>query len=168
MEFDVKTYTKVIHNTLWKMNSGLVTEDRDDITQDVLIKIYNVRERLDFSQNIKAYISMSARSAYLDWYRIKFGLKKNLNNAFDIHLIEDSVPDKITNEFLEERLDYLKRFIQLLPQREQAILKLRFQGFQYQEIADELNMPLGSVKSLINRSTTTLKKYFEVDKNISG
>ncbi|UCH95612.1 MAG: sigma-70 family RNA polymerase sigma factor, partial [Candidatus Aminicenantes bacterium] len=79
--------------------------------------------------------------------------------------------DNIRNEYSEEAdtpedslirksdVMYLRKKLLLLPPDLRSLIIMRdIQDFSYQEIADHLDMPLGTIKSRINRARTKLAK----------
>jgi RNA polymerase sigma-70 factor (ECF subfamily) len=59
----------------------------------------------------------------------------------------------------KNEIDYLRRKLQLLPPELRALIIMRdIQDYSYQEIAEHLNIPLGTTKSRINRARTKLAK----------
>ena len=68
-------------------------------------------------------------------------------------------PDKTPDEQLmtEQRLDFMREVLILIPRWQRRIIELRYiDDFTYNEIADELGMPLGTVKGMLHRAKEVL------------
>jgi RNA polymerase sigma factor (sigma-70 family) len=80
---------------------------------------------------------------------------------------ENSVASVISEENLESRsiqtelMEKLEHAEQALPTDLQQTWKLRKQGLDYQQIANKLAIPIGTVKSRFHRLTEHLKKEFK-------
>ena len=73
-----------------------------------------------------------------------------------------SSPSQFSSFERREQILMLKKAIAELPEPIRICLTLReFEGYSYQEIAEELDIPLGTVKSRINRGRLELLKLFE-------
>nr|DAG92946.1 MAG TPA: RNA polymerase sigma factor [Herelleviridae sp.] len=68
-------------------------------------------------------------------------------------------PDKTPDEQLmtEQRLYFMREVVTLLPRWQRRLIELRYiDDFTYNEIADELGMPLGTVKGMLHRAKEVL------------
>jgi DNA-directed RNA polymerase specialized sigma24 family protein len=69
-------------------------------------------------------------------------------------------PDKVTD--LKDRKAKVRAAIDSLPEHFRVMLVMRdLEGFSYEEIASMLELPLGTVKSRINRARLEFKKQVE-------
>ena len=111
-----------------------------DLKQDVYLKIFSNRRRIDHSRNVKAYIYSTVKSVVFDYYR-QGG-----------HKPEATKPEPV-RIFLYD--DYTEK-INRLPKTES--LKLHIQGYKYREIAEKLGCSLTAVRSRIFRARRKLRK----------
>lgn len=134
----------IIHNLLPER------EEAEDVLQDVFVKIWRSIDTYDESKGrFFTWILNIARNASIDRLRSK-GFKdgrKNLPADNFVHLLDQS-------NRMNDRIDAIgiREFIKKLKPKCIRILDLLFfKGFTQQEAAEELGMPLGTVKTQ-NRS----------------
>ena len=76
--------------------------------------------------------------------------------------IEDPAPTPAVVAEAHERQDLLKKAIASLPDYQRAMIVLyHTEGLSYEEIADVLTLPIGTVKSRLNRARLTLREKLE-------
>lgn len=125
--------------------------DAEDAVQEIFIEIWKNAERYDSEQASETtFIAMIARRRLID------RLRKQTRQP-EIDSLEDSVyepagatvnEDILTNLEAREAARVLK---DLRPEQRKAIYLSIVQGCSHQEIADRLDMPLGTVKTHIRR-----------------
>lgn len=137
--------------------------DREDILQEIFIKIYRNINDYDNSLIFSSWIYRITHNYIIDWHRKN---KKHISISLDddesklIHILEDE-NFKIDNQFIndQESLDILKKEIKNLPEDYQEILMLKFfEDKSYDEISDILKISTSSVGVKINRAKKLLKQ----------
>lgn len=132
--------------------------EAEDIVQDVMMKMWQLREQWDTIGNKEAYCCMTARNIALSRIALKDNQKGRVDSA-EINLKADRTP----SEELEakERMGMLKQFINRLPEHEKAVMELRdIEGMPYKDIALTLNINEGQVKINLFRARQKIKDYF--------
>lgn len=148
---DVKAYEK-LHNMYCDSISGVINNivKNDDvaqeITQDVFIKAWNNAESYSAKKGrFFTWILNIARNAAIDYTRSKKfkQSKQNLNADFFVDILQTSSNlDSTTNTI------GLKEFVTKLGDTCKSVIELLyFKGFTQKETSEELNMPLGTVKT---------------------
>jgi RNA polymerase sigma-70 factor (ECF subfamily) len=137
--------------------------DAEDAVQDIFIEIWKNAERFDENQASETtFIAMIARRRLID------RLRKTTRQP-DIDSLEDTLyepsnksanDDILTNIEAKEVAKALK---ELRPEQRQAIYLSIVQGCSHQEIADALDMPLGTVKTHIRRGLMETREILGFD-----
>ena len=150
----INKYSKRIYNIA--LNFAGNSDDASDITQDVFLKIYNNIYKFKEDRSINSWILKLTKNHCIDCWR------KNRKNRLRRELDENTCSNEVTPEeraiknaeikSLREKLDYLG------PEARLVIIMRDIQDHSYQEIADHLNIPLGTTKSRINRARLKLAK----------
>lgn len=134
--------------------------DAEELVQDVFLKVWEKRETLDTSQNIKAYIFKIAINTIYDFIR-----RKNIENAFQ-DFAATNFDTKSNNTWhaiiYNEILGKLNRLVEQFPEQQQKIYKLsKEEGFSNHEIAQKLNLSKRTVENQLYRATAFLKAHFQ-------
>jgi len=129
-------------------------EAAEDLTQEVFIKFWEARNRLDPDISPVAYLFRIARNLGYSYVTDK---KTSSNEPID--------PDKIRQNFSEEQINLrfllsdLENALQKLPPRcREVFLLSRVQGMRYKEIAETLDISLQTVKNQMNKALSILRK----------
>lgn len=128
-------------------------EDTEELTQDVFLKVYNSRDRLDETRNIKYYLTVTARNTALDFLK-----KKRLQ--YDNN--EESINQFPDQEVQSNYLDIVASLEQYLSKEEIAIIMDKLIcDYTFKEIADMRKMPIGTVMSKYSRAIKKFKKNYK-------
>ncbi len=161
----IKMYEQKVHSTIFYMikNESAV----EDIAQEVFIKVYRNLSKFNEKSSLYTWIYRITVNACYD--EIKKEKKiVSISNYVDTddgeQEIEFEDEKQNVSEIVESKLErkMLIDTIKMLPEESRSLIVLRdIRGFSYWEIADMLNMKLGTVKSKINRSRNQLKTLLE-------
>lgn len=146
------------------------TECADEIVNDTFLKVYQNLETFDPSKSqLFTWIMNIAKNTLIDYFRAIKLEKESKSNYLDnkhqtdamYNLNSDSTADG--SMIYNESIEAVKRAIKKLDGNMQTIAELRyFKQYQYDEIATELNIPMGTVKVSLNRIKTFLVKHTEL------
>ncbi len=166
----VKRYKNRLINFIYQIVGD--REAAEDLTQEAFVRVYRhahrFREGAVFSTWVYTIASNLAknelrnrtRRPYFSWGQ---GTKKDEDDDFDpLTLMGDETqrPD-IVNENRELR-EVLLKAVASLNQKYKTIFTLRdLQGLSYEEIAEILEIPMGTVKSRVNRARLALKEAMQ-------
>jgi RNA polymerase sigma-70 factor (ECF subfamily) len=140
-------------------------EDVEDLTQEAFIKAFNSLEKFDKQFSFATWLCKIATNNCIDYLRKKklstFSIDKEIESDEDNMQFEipDSnfIPDK--NILDSERKKILQNAIQNLPEKYRQVIILRHQEeMDYEEIAEKLDLPLGTIKAHIFRAREMLYK----------
>ena len=143
-------------------------DEAEDLTQEVFVKVYQTLGRYRESDGpFGGWLMAVARNHAIDQYRRR---KQERTRRSD----DDTVLDRmaapgehpIAGLERQERAGIVHRGLRALPQDLRLPLILcDLQGLPYDEIAAELSLPLGTVKSRINRARLELAKRLTAQKH---
>jgi RNA polymerase sigma factor (sigma-70 family) len=136
-------------------------DEAEDLTQEVFVKVYRTLDRYrETDGSFSAWLMAVARNHAIDHYRRR--KEEMLRRADDPQLLEHmaaSTEHPIASLEREERARLVHRGLRALPPELRLPLVLcDLQGLPYGEIAAALDLPLGTVKSRINRARLELAK----------
>ncbi|MCG9793798.1 RNA polymerase sigma factor [Flavobacterium algicola] len=137
------------------------TEEAEDVLQEVFIKIWkNIDSYNESKGRFYTWILNIARNSSIDKLRSKNfnNSQKNLSSDNFVNLLEDSTKmvNKVDTIGIHE---FVKR---LKPKCIQIIDLLFFKGYTQQEAAEELAIPLGTVKTHNRNCINDLRTYLKI------
>lgn len=134
----------------------------EDTVQDVALKAIKKRHTFREGGNFRAWIFAILRNTLADHFRRKKRevVTFSLNEATDEESISEEGPDvlffkNVLDEEIEQALKALPKEMQI------AILLVDVEGFGYQELAETLNWPLGTVMSRLYRGRRKLRTQLQ-------
>jgi len=134
-------------------------EQAEDVVQDTLIKLYTHASYYKNVAKFSTWIFTIAKNNALTELR-KNKRKKtdslwtDAGQVIDINSKEESLDSKVQNEIA---IDQLNKFLDEIPENFRMAVVLRdFQELSYEEISKILEIPIGTIKSRINRGRIQL------------
>jgi RNA polymerase sigma-70 factor (ECF subfamily) len=141
-----------------------------ELTQDIFLKVYeNLRSFRPDSGSLQNWIMRVGRNLIIDYYRAH-KREKHVAGSDELETLDfktDSpTPDPFENLYLKEKASLIQEGLEKLSVELKEAVALRdLQGLTYQEIADLLTIPEGTVKSRINRGRIELAKAMRQQKH---
>lgn|SRR5665213_385873 len=134
-------------------------DDISDIVQDVFVTVYQNIQDFDSTRRFSPWIYRIAHNAFVDALRRKtkgpvYGLDFDLVVPHPIY--ED--PEENEKEKEEMRVLLVGHLNDLPPSYREIVDLYYFEDFKYQEIADVLHIPIGTVGIRLSRARQTLKR----------
>ncbi len=141
-----------------------LTKDQEaakDLFQETLYRALSNKDKYNVGTNIKAWLYTIMRNIFINDYRKRAKQSVILDNSPNDFLIDQTrtkvLNDGVTNLNLRE----VKQMIYDLPELFRTPFNLYFEGYKYNEIAEELNEPLGTIKSRIHFARKILKQKIQ-------
>ena len=155
-------YTKSVYNFIRHMVSN--TNEAEDITQEVFIKVWKNIKKYKIGQNFKTWLFAIARNSTIDFLRKKKALNfSDLENPDDDSSFSETIPsgDLLPDEAFQklQNSEFLNKLLDQLPIQYKTILLLHYQEeMTFDEIGKILKKPLNTVKSYHRRAILELRK----------
>jgi RNA polymerase sigma-70 factor, ECF subfamily len=132
----------------------------EDLTQEIFLKVFRSLDKFNQDADFSTWLSSVARNYCIDHYRAR---KREREVVVEDLVAFDRAPAASGNPYraLEDRdrRSFLRRGLELLPEKLREAVVLRdLSGLSYQEMADRLHLPEGTVKSRINRGREELAR----------
>ena len=137
--------------------------DADDLVQKTCLKILNRPELYDPDKPLLPWAITILKNLKKDEWRAE-ERKGEFGGPEDIYLIPDPLSEsRIENNVELKKIDIC---IQQLPEDQREVLVLLGGGLKYEEIAELLEIPIGTVMSRLSRARKALKKLID-DENVT-
>jgi RNA polymerase sigma-70 factor (ECF subfamily) len=134
-------------------------DEAEDLTQDIFLKIFKALNTFDRRANFQTWIISISRNLCIDHYRSVRKERQLIAREVDTGDLQPASADRGPYQAAEHRdlRGMLRQALQALPVTLRTAVVLRdLQELSYQEIADHLGLPEGTVKSRINRGRIEL------------
>lgn len=161
----VQSYSGRILNMAYRYTGRYAVAE--ELTQDVFIKVYeNLASYRAQSGSFRNWILRVGRNLIIDHYRAH-KREKNVAGSEELEVLDFrgqvNEPDPFQHYDQKEKAEFLARGLQrLTPELREAVILRDIEGLSYQEIAQLLEIPEGTVKSRINRGRIELAKVLKV------
>ncbi len=133
-------------------------DDAEDLFQETAFRAVSNKEKFRPGTNFKAWMFTIMKNIFINNYRKKTKAKMVIDSTENLYYI-NSGKSRIYNEADRNMLmGELNGMIDALDDSIKTPFLMHFEGYKYQEIADELNLPLGTVKSRIFFARKALKE----------
>src|SRR5678815_3698700 len=158
----VRMYRRKVFNVAYKFVGR--HDQAEDLTQDVFLKLYKSLDTFDRRANFQTWLISVSRNLCIDHYRAVRKERETINRDVDPADFAPVSPDPRADTLLEQRdrVRLLRQALdKLAPTLRTAVMLRDIQELTYQEIADKLHLPEGTVKSRINRGRTELARQIQ-------
>ena len=138
-------------------------DDAMDIVQDVLLKVWDDRERMSEVNNMEAWCMRMVRNLSYDRLKSSYSRKTDgMPDSFDV-MEKSSTPERKTE--LNDAMTRIHAFIEELPEKQKQVIHLRdVEGFSYKEIGDIMEIDVNQVKvSLFRARKAVREKFITID-----
>lgn len=148
----VDRYKDRLMNVIGRMLSS--TEEAEDIVQETFIRVYQHRQSFNFQHCFSTWIYTIGLNLARNELR-----KRKKYKYYDISEMQGNEKEFAIEPKLPSRLpELLKTAISSLPDKYRTAFMLRdVQEMSYEEVAQVLSVPLGTVKSRVNRARMMLR-----------
>ncbi len=135
-------------------------DEAEDLTQEIFLKVFRSLDKFNRDADFSTWLGSVARNYCIDHYRAQKREREVLVEdliAYDTAPAVSGNPHRALED--RDRRSFVRRGLDLLPEKLREAVVLRdLQGLSYQEMADRLHLPEGTVKSRINRGREELAR----------
>ena len=158
-------YLDALYNTAYRMARN--AEDAEDLVQETYLKAYRSFDQFTPGTNLKAWLFKILKNTFINEYRKRqskpaasdfseiegsFESQVRTDPSAQIKNPEEEILDASFDEGVQDALDHLP------PDYRMAVLLADLEGFSYKEIAEILDIPVGTVMSRLYRGRKLLEK----------
>jgi len=133
------------------------SEDAKDLYQETAFRAITNKEKFRVGTNFKAWLFTIMKNIFINNYRKKMKantIMDSTDNDFYINSGKNVVSNQAESNIMMKEL---KRMVKGLDNTIKVPFVMHFNGYKYQEIADYLGLPLGTIKSRIFFARKELK-----------
>ena len=131
------------------------TEEAEDATQEILLKLWNKKEQIQDYKNVEAFSMTMTKNFCLDKLKSK--------HAQNLKIVHNNYQDN--NASLQKQvevndsLSWVSKIMEELPQQQKIILQLRdIEQYDFSEISEMLDMNETAIRVSLSRGRKTLRE----------
>ena len=148
-EVVARHYQEILNYVAWQVGNP---EDAKDLTQVIFTKAYRAFGGFRGEASVRTWLYTIARNTIRDFFR-----RKKPTTSLEAHVETHGEPASPHVE-LPARTVRLQRALAALPEEfREVVMMFYFEGLSLAEIAEALSLPVGTVKSRLNRARRKLR-----------
>lgn len=140
-------------------------EEANDLLQETMLKAYTNREKFAEGTNLKAWLYTIMKNTFITNYQRLVRRNTFIDTTENLHYLNSEDHVTFNGAFSEFVMADIQRAIDSLDEAYKVPFMMHFRGFKYHEIADRLNIPIGTVKNRIHIARKELKDALQVYAN---
>lgn len=133
-------------------------EEAEDLIQDTFLKALTNRDKFADNTNLKAWTYTIMKNTFINNYRRNVKANTIIDKTKDHYYINSPQSATISSPEMEMNLKEINKGIAELDYSQRLPFEMHTQGYKYKEIAEQLDLSIGTVKS---RIFFTRKKLME-------
>lgn len=132
-------------------------EDADDLMQETMLKAISNREKFAEGTNLKAWLYTIMKNTFITQYHRMVRRNTFIDTTENLHYLNS--PEHTTENASEGSfaMDDINEALDNLKSEYRDPFLMYFRGFKYHEIAEQLDIPIGTVKNRIHIARKFLK-----------
>ncbi|MGG9960092.1 RNA polymerase sigma factor [Ferruginibacter sp. SUN106] len=156
-------FNQVVINNAEYLKPFAITLTRDnetakDLLQETMFRALANREKYNAGTNIKAWLYTIMRNIFINDYRRKAKQNTVLDNSINDFLLNSNQLSVVNAAESNLKMKEIQQAVYELPEIFKNPFMLYFDGYKYNEIAELLKEPLGTIKSRIHFARKLLKE----------
>jgi RNA polymerase sigma-70 factor (ECF subfamily) len=124
-------------------------DDAKDLLQETFLKAISYRDKYSDNTNLKAWTYTIMKNTFINNYRKAVKANTTFDNTKDLYYLNGNEDSGFDNPDVSYSTKEIEKKIELLEDEYKIPFRMHVQGFKYKEIANNLNLKIGTVKSRI-------------------
>ena len=131
------------------------TEEAEDATQEVLVKLWNKNDKLDAYTSLEAFAMTTTKNYCLDQLKSK--------RASNLQLVHSNYEDKQVGLLQKiedtDSLSWVEKIINKLPEQQKLIVQMRdIEEMEFEEMSTVLEMNEQAIRTALSRARKTIRE----------
>jgi RNA polymerase sigma factor (sigma-70 family) len=145
---------------LYRFASGILKDshEAEDVVQDIFLKLWNMRDRMEEIKNINAFTYKMTRNICLD--KLK-GRRMQYYDTAGRGIPEPEVNDPNPESLVEmkDSSERIKNLISNLPEQQKSVIHMRdVDGYSYEEISEIMDMEINAIRVTLSRARRSVRE----------
>ncbi|MET1053981.1 MAG: RNA polymerase sigma factor [Pedobacter sp.] len=160
LNYQINDHKSALKN--FAMNFTQNIDDADDLVQETMLKAIRYSKLYQEGTNLKGWLYTIMRNTFINDYRRMAKQRSIIDTTEEVNsaqLMKSATANQANNKFISD--DVNRALAQLSYEYYTPFIKY-FEGYKYHEIADMLNIPIGTVKTRIHVARQSLKSNLKM------
>jgi len=157
---EVKTATVVLKPHAMRLTRDI--NDAEDLIQETIVRALTNEDKFQEGTNIKAWLFTIMKNIFINDYRKKSKRNTVIDTTYNLYYLNASTTISNAGERAFVMNDIRNALMKISNELRVPFL-MHYKGYKYHEIAEQLNLPLGTVKSRIFFARKELKDMLTAD-----
>ncbi|MDR2126434.1 MAG: sigma-70 family RNA polymerase sigma factor [Prevotellaceae bacterium] len=129
-------------------------DDAEDVVQESLLRLWNIRQQLDDVSNTSAFAMQITKNICID--KLRTSKQVSEIDEFDLGSNEET---PYSQAEIKDMVEFVKTIIEKLPELQKIIIKMRdIDGYEIEKIAEITGTNTSAVRMNLSRARKTVKK----------
>lgn len=163
----IRRYEKKVYNFAFRLSGNY--DDANDVASETFVRVFNALQNFRGDSSFITWLFRITTNVYLDEHKRKRAHPHEsleemieLEETTVVRQVEDPGPSPAERVEKQESVDLLQAAINSLPDYQRMMIVLyHTENRSYEEIAESLDLPIGTVKSRLNRARLSLREKLE-------
>ena len=124
-------------------------DDAQDLVQDTMLKALDNADKYTENTNFKGWVFTIMRNIFINNYRRVSRSATIIDQTEDLYHLNISQDSGLSSPEESYSVQEISAAIEAFPEKYRKPFKMHVAGYKYDEIAEEMGLPLGTVKSRI-------------------
>lgn len=138
------------------------SEDANDLMQETVLKAFTHRDKFADGTNLKAWMYTIMKNTFITNYQRMVRRNTFIDTTDNLHYINSSESTITNKAHTNFAMRDINSAIEQLQDAYKVPFLMHFRGFKYHEIAERLNIPIGTVKNRIHIARKELKDQLKI------
>lgn len=124
-------------------------EEANDLVQDTFLKALTYRDKFEENTNLKAWTFTIMKNTFINNYRKNVKVNMVMDNTADLYYLNSGSESDSYNPASVLSHKDINKIVNKLEDEHRIPFQMHQTGYKYKEIADHLDLSIGTVKSRI-------------------
>jgi len=158
--YEINNMTKSMKPFALRLTKDM--EQANDLIQETVLKAFSNREKFSEGTNLKAWLFTIMKNTFITNYQRMVRRKTFIDTTENLHFINSTKNIAQNSAFGSFAMADIVKQISKLDNVYKEPFMMHYRGFKYHEIAEKLDIPIGTVKNRIHIARKELKDALKI------
>lgn len=134
------------------------TEKAEDIVQDTMLKALTNKDKFSEGTNLRGWLYTILRNTFINDYNRSVRYPTYLRDNFSDHVAASYQKVEGNAGVANIKMEEIQKALANIDEKFSKAFMLHFEGYKYEEIAEQLQLPIGTIKTRIHKARLMLQE----------